>query len=111
MFKDDPLLCDAKIVVSLYEDKFSTPLNAELGEKLVNEGAPKADVEKMKDTSYESLMRFVIDNVDGVVAGSEKADKALLDYAREAGKMVLDYQSPENEEIFDNYDRFYEELF
>ena len=111
MFKDDPLLCDSKIVVSLYEDKFSTPLSAELGEKLVNEGAPAADVEKMKDTSYESLMRFVIDNVDGVVAGSEKADQALLDYARENGKKVLDYHSPEEEGFFDNYDRFYEELF
>ena len=111
MFKDDPLLGDSKIVVSLYEDKFSTPLNPELAEKLVNEGAPKADVEKMEDTSYENLMRFVIDNVDGVVAGSEKADKALLDYARESGKKVLDYCSPETEGFFDNYDRFYEELF
>lgn len=111
MFKDDPLLGDSKIVVSLYEDKFSTPLNPELAEKLVNEGAPKTDVEKMEDTSYENLMRFVIDNVDGVVAGSEKADKALLDYARESGKKVLDYCSPETEGFFDNYDRFYEELF
>ena len=111
MFKDDPLLGDSKIVVSLYEDKFTTPLNPELAEKLVNEGAPKADVEKMEDTSYENLMRFVIDNVDGVVAGSEKADKALLDYARESGKKVLDYCSPETEGFFDNYDRFYEELF
>ena len=111
MFKDDPLLGDSKIVVSLYEDKFSTPLNPELAEKLVNEGAPKADIEKMEDTSYENLMRFVIDNVDGVVAGSEKADKALLDYARESGKKVLDYCSPETEGFFDNYDRFYEELF
>ena len=56
-------------------------------------------------------MRFVIDNVDGVVAGSEKADAALLDYAREAGKKVLDYQSPEDNDFYDNYDRFYEELF
>ena len=111
MFKDDPLLGDSKIVVSLYEDKFSTLLNPELAEKLVNEGATKADVEKMEDTSYENLMRFVIDNVDGVVAGSEKADKALLDYARESGKKVLDYCSPETEGFFDNYDRFYEELF
>ena len=111
MFKDDPLLCDAKIVVSLYEDKFSTPLDAELGEKLVNEGAESDDVAKMKDTSYENFMRFVIDNVDGVVAGSEKADKALLDYARESGKKVLDYHSPEEEGFFENYNRFYEELF
>ena len=111
MFKDDPVLCDTKIVVSLYEDRFSTPLNAELAEKLANEGVDRAEVSKLETPSYENLMRFVIDNVDGVVAGSESADKALLDYARESGKKVLDYQSPEDGDFYDNYDRFYEELF
>ena len=111
MFKDDPLLCDSKIVVSLYEDKFSTPLCSEFGEKLVNEGADESAVAKLQTPSYENLMRFVIDNVDGVVAGSASADEGLLAYARENGKKVLDYQSPENEGFFDNYDRFYEELF
>ena len=111
MFKDDPVLCDAKIVVSLYEDKFSTPLNAEFAEKLVNEGVKSEDASKIATPSYENLMRFVIENADGVVAGSENADKALLDYARECGKRVLDYQSPENENFYDNYDRFYDELF
>ena len=78
---------------------------------MVGEGAPEDTIEKLGTPSYENLMRFVIDNVDGVVAGSEKADKALLDYARESGKKVLDYCSPETEGFFDNYDRFYEELF
>ena len=111
MFKDDPVLCDTKIVVSLYEDKFVTPLNAELSTKLANEGVEEGDFAKLEVPSYENLMRFVIDNVDGVVAGSEKADAALLDYAREAGKKVLDYQSPEDNDFYDNYDRFYDELF
>ena len=111
MFKDDPVLCDTKIVVSLYEDKFVTPLNAELSTKLANEGVEEGDFAKLEVPSYENLMRFVIDNVDGVVAGSEKADAALLGYAREAGKKVLDYQSPEDNDFYDNYDRFYEELF
>jgi starch synthase len=56
-------------------------------------------------------MRFVIDNVDGVIAGSESADKGLLDYAREQGKHILEYQSPEDADFYDNYDRFYEGLF
>ena len=111
MFKDDPVLCDTKIVVSLYEDRFTTPLNGEFADKLVNEGVDRAEVSKLGTPSYENLMRFVIDNVDGVVAGSESADKSLLDYARECGKKVLDYQSPEDEDFYDNYDRFYEELF
>ena len=111
MFKDDPVLCDTKIVVSLYEDKFKGELDATLGEKLCNEGVPATDVEKLGAPSYENLMRFVIDNVDGVVVGSESADQLLVAYAREQGKMVLDYQSPEDADFYDNYDSFYEKLF
>jgi len=111
MFKDDPMLCDAKIVVSLYEDKFTTPLNAELAEKLKNEGVEDKNLASLETPSYDNLMRFVIDNVDGVVVGSAKADSGLLDYARKQGKAILDYQSPEDEDFYDNYDRFYEELF
>ena len=111
MFKDDPVLCDTKIVVSLYEDKFSNPLDAELADKLRNEGVEDERLANLATPSYENLMRFVIDNVDGVIAGSEQADKALLDYARENGKKVLDYQSPEEENFYSNYDRFYESLF
>ena len=111
MFKDDPVLCDAKIVLSLYEDKYTTPLNSEIVEKLANEGAESCDLTKLETPSYQNLMRFVIDNVDGVVAGSASADKEILDYARANGKKILDYQSPEEVDFYDNYDRFYEELF
>jgi starch synthase len=111
MFKDDPVLCDSKIVVSLYEDSFTTPLDANLVEKLCNEGVPAEELQNLGELSYENLMRFVIDNADGVVAGSANANQALLAYAREQGKKVLDYQSPEAEDFYDNYDRFYEELF
>lgn len=111
MFKDDPVLCDSKIVVSLYEDNFTTPLDATLVEKLRNEGVPAEQLKNLGELSYENLMRFVIDNADGVVAGSASANQTLLDYARKQGKKVLDYQSPEAEDFYDNYDRFYEELF
>ena len=110
MFKDDPTFAGAKIVVSLYGDKFSAPLDATLGEKLINEGVSEKDVATFGEPSYENLMRFVIDNVDGVVVASESADKSLVAYAREKGKKVLDYQSPEDADFYDNYDRFYENL-
>jgi starch synthase len=111
MFKDDPLFCDTKIVVALYEEQFTNPLDKALGERLVGEGAPEDTIEKLGTPSYENLMRFVIENVDGVVVGSDKANRELVEYARQCGKQVLDYQSPEEGDFYDNYDRFYEELF
>ena len=34
----------------------------------------------------------------------------LVEYARSSGKPVLEYRNPEEEDFFDNYNRFYEEL-
>ena len=111
IFADDPLFSDVKIVYTIYDEDLKEPLSAQLADKLVKEGADAEKLTRIATPSYENLMRFVIDNVDGVIAGSEQADKALLDYARENGKKVLDYQSPEEENFYSNYDRFYESLF
>ena len=47
---------------------------------------------------------------DGVAVASEKADPAVLEIARASGKPVLEYQSPEAADFFDNYNRFYEAI-
>ena len=111
VFTDDPVLSNTKIVVSLYEEQFNAPLDSSLAEKLRNEGVEDEGLEKIATPSYENLMRFVIDNADGVVAGSERANASLLDYARTQGKRVFEYQAPESEGFYDNYDKFYESLF
>ena len=111
VFTDDPILSNTKIVISLYEEQFKTPLDSALAEKLHNEGIEDEGLTKIATPSYENLMRFVIDNADGVVVGSERANASLIDYARTQGKRVFEYQAPESEGFYDNYDKFYESLF
>ena len=111
VFANDPVLRDAKIVVSLYGDSFEKPLDGSLRGNLESEGITDENLATIDTPSYENLLRYVISNVDGVVAGSEAANAELLDFARQQGKKVLEYQSPETENFYDNYDRFYEELF
>ena len=111
VFANDPVLRDAKIVVSLYGDNFEKPLDGSLRGNLESEGITDENLATIDTPSYENLLRYVISNVDGVVAGSEAANAELLDFARQQGKKVLEYQSPETENFYDNYDRFYEELF
>ena len=60
--------------------------------------------------SYENLCRFVMEYADGVVAASPDVDPKVLDMARASGKPMLEYQSPEAEDFFDNYNRFYEAI-
>ena len=74
---------------------------------------PKDTDEKLKELSlpsHENLYRFVIDYADGIVVASDKADATLVEYARQSGKPMLEYQDPASEECFDNYNRFYENL-
>jgi starch synthase len=111
VFHDDPVLRDAKIVVSLYDEQFPQPLDASLRKHIESEGVNDAKLDILDTPSYENLMRYVISNVDGVVAGSAGVKSELLDMARSEGKRVLEYQSPESEGYYENYDRFYEDLF
>ena len=94
VFADDPIFRDVKVVVSLYADGFPGELDKAI-----------LDV-----PSYENLCRFVMEYADGVVAASADADPKVLEIARASGKPMLEYQSPEAADFFDNYNRFYEAI-
>ena len=111
VFNNDPIFRDVKIVSSLYEERFNTPLSAELSKKLESEGMGDENISIIDTPSYENLYRFVMSQVDGVIAGSASVDSSLLDEAKAAGKRVMEYISPESEGFYDNYTQFYDELF
>lgn len=111
VFNEDPIFRDVKIVTSLYGDKFSTPLSTRLRETVEGEGIVDEKNSIIDNPSYENLYNFVISHVDGVIAGSKDASQQLLDTAKAAGKKVLQWQSPEEEGFYENYMRFYDELF
>ena len=110
VFNDDPLFRDVKIVVTLADDRFDEPLDAQFAEKIANEGVKDEKLSILSNPSYENLYRFVIDYADGITVASPKASPELVEYARQSGKPVLEYREPDEEDFFDNYNRFYEEL-
>ena len=110
VFNDDPLFRDVKIVVTLADDRFDEPLDAQFAEKIANEGVKDEKLSILSTPSYENLYRFVIDYADGITVASPKASPELVEYARQSGKPVLEYRESDEEDFFDNYNRFYEEL-
>lgn len=110
VFNDDPLFRDVKIVVTLADDRFDEPLDAQFAEKIANEGVKDEKLSILSTPSYENLYRFVIDYADGITVASPKASPELVEYARQSVKPVLEYREPDEEDFFDNYNRFYEEL-
>ena len=110
VFNDDPLFRDVKVVVSLCDDRFEKPFDSNFAQKVANEGVKDEKLADLTLPSYENLYRFVIDYADGIVVASENADPTLVEYARQSGKPMLEYQDPKSAECFDNYNRFYENL-
>ena len=110
VFNDDPLFRDVKVVVSLCNDRFEKPFDSAFANKVANEGVKDEKLKELSTPSYENLYRFVIDYADGVVVASADADSSLVEYARQSGKPMLEYKECDEAEMFDNYNRFYEEL-
>ena len=110
VFNDDPLFRDVKVVVSLCDDRFEQPFNEGFAQKVANEGVKDEKLADLTLPSYENLYRFVIDYADGIVVASENADPTLVEYARQSGKPMMEFEKKEEAEMFDNYNRFYEEL-
>ena len=110
VFNDDPLFRDVKVVVSLCDDSFEQPFSEGFAQKVANEGVKDEKLADLTLPSYENLYRFVIDYADGIVVASENANPSLVEYARQSGKPVMEFEKKEEAEMFDNYNRFYEEL-
>lgn len=49
----------------------------------------------LKDpVDYATLCKLAVDYSDGVVQNSEHVNEEVMNYARQSGKLVLDYQAP-----------------
>ncbi len=109
-FADDPIFRDVKIVVSLYDDDFTGELNSEFAAKIAGEGIKDKNLSILSAPSYENLCRFVMQYADGIVVASADVNTKVLELARATGKPMLEYQAPEADDFFDNYNRFYDAI-
>ena len=110
IFADDPIFRDVKVVVSLYDDAFDGELDPQFAAKIAGEGVREKNLDILARPSYENLGRFVMEYADGVIVASQHVDEQVLRIARGSGKPMLEYQSPDAEDFFDNYNRFYEAI-
>ncbi len=110
MYADDPCLKNAKVVYSIYNDGFTTPLKKAFPDKLKMDGAKEGDVKALKtDTSFAGLTKLAIDFADGVIQGSEDADSGLLQYAQDKkGADFLPYQPADA--YIDAFNTFYDQI-
>ncbi|WP_336536329.1 glycogen/starch synthase [Bacteroides acidifaciens] len=109
-YKDEPSFRDAKVVFSVYEDDFKNTLSDDFAAKLMLKGISKKDLGDLNvPMDYAALCKLAVDYSDGVIQNSEKVDESIIEYARQSGKLVLDYQNPEN--YADACNEFYDQVW
>ena len=107
-YKDEPSFRDAKVVFSLYDNDFKEPFHPDFASKLLLKGISKKDIADLKEPiDYTALCKLAVDYSDGVIQQSEHVNEEVMEYARQIGKPILGYQSPENfaDACNDFYDR------
>lgn len=110
-YKDEPSFRNTKVVFSVYEDDFKSSFSEAFENKLMLKGITKNDLPDLQEPfNYATLCKLGVDYSDGVIQNSENADQSIIEYARQSGKLVLDYQQPDNyaDACNDFYDRVWE---
>lgn len=109
LFKEDPLFANTKVVFTVYNDEFPTPLDPTFKKKVTIEGIKSKDVEQLTDPTYVNLIKFAYKYSDGMIIGSETINSEVAEFLKTCDKPVLEYQGMEN--YVEAYTDFYDQIF
>ncbi len=107
-YSDDPLFLDTRVIMSLYNDEFDTPLNQAFKNKLKWDSVRDEDIKVVKDPTYVNLSKLAINMSDGIIYGSEKINPELTSYISSLDKQVLSYHDEAS--YVDAYSDFYNSI-
>ena len=110
LFADDPIIKKIKIVMSLYDEAFEGELDSNFKTKIQGEGVPKKYLAPLEHPTYENLVKFVSNYVDGVIFETPQPDPVLVQYFDEKKIRTLGYQSKADTEYQDRYLEFYNKI-
>ena len=107
-YRDNPLFSETKVVMSIYDDDFKDDMPADIGKKIKYDGITKQDLAYYKKTNFVNLIKAAVEYSDGVIIGSKKIHKELLEYVGKTGKPVLDFQG--EKDYLDAFSDFYDKV-
>ncbi len=109
MYSDDPLFMDSRVVLSLYDNEFTRPLDKSFKKKLQWDGLDEKELSVIENPTYENFCKLAIGFSDGIAFGSNNINSKVEEYIRNnVNKPVLDYH-PEDTYI-DAYSDFYDTI-
>ncbi len=103
-YSDEPLFADSKIVTSVYGRMFEGELDPALKDKIAFDGIPETDISRLKEPTYNNLLKVAVDFSDAIILAAEEIPGDLVSHINNLGKPVLPYVSiQEFEEAYANF--------
>ena len=104
-YKDEPILNNPKVVVSIYGNEVEGSLNSEIVKKIQFDGIKSDTLSVLKTPTYLDLSKNAILNSDGVVFAGDAVDESLLKLVKKEEKPLL--KCGFNEKFKEEYLNFY----
>lgn len=109
ILKDEPIVSQAKIIVTLHNDGFKEKLDKDLHKKLEEFGFELENVKNFSGINYTTLMKNAIDFADAIIIADPETDAKLITYAHKTGKPVFTIDE-ENTDVTLFYETLLEEV-
>ena len=112
VYHEDPIFTEAKVVLSLYNERLDARFSDNLAAKMMTENLSAEDVAVLDQPDGINLAKLAIQYADGIIAGVPAIDPQLAAFARERGIPVLPYVpiTKEGGPYVRQYNEFYDDL-
>jgi len=107
-YQNDPLFQDTKIVYSIYNDEFKTPLNPDYKSKAIYNNIEDSDMDFLKNPDFVNVHKQAIQYSDGIIYGCDTINSEIADFAKQSKIPILNYQTGDN--YIDTYSEFYDTI-
>ena len=107
-YNDDPIFQDTKVIYSIYNDEFSTPLAKEHRQKATLENIESEAFSLIEKPNFVNVYKQAIQFSDAIIIGSETIHTELESFIKTLDKPTLEYQNEEN--YINAYSDFYDKI-
>ena len=112
VYHEDPIFTEAKVVLSLYNDRLDARFSDKVIDKMMMEHLAPEHVAVLDTPDGINLAKLAIQYADGIITGVPEPDPRLTDYIRERRIPVLPYTPivKEGGPYIQQYNQFYDDL-
>ncbi len=107
-FNELSLYENSKIVLSLHDNFFEGELDTAMMSKIIGDNITDKDVEILKEPTYENVIKFAMQYIDGIVIDSNSIPQSLKEYIYASGINFMEVNDKNN--YANEYSEFYEKV-